>query len=244
MVRLALAPDSDISHESYSPFRDDRGEGWLAKEDRMVEQFTAEQVVPEPPVDEWVRRLRDRDEQYEALEELRTVLMRAVSHAFRTAKGGHSFHEDVVQDSLIRILDKLDTFSGRSQFTTWAISVAVRIGTSQLRRKRFKDVSLDALSSGENMKFEVADDGTDAVDVIEERQTIIQTLRDLIETTLTERQRQATDALLHGMPVEEIASRTGSNRNAVYKLVHDARMKLKQGLEKAGFSADDIQQVF
>lgn len=244
MVRVALAPDTEIRHEGYTPFRNDHGERRLVREDRMVEQFSAAQPLSEVHLDPWVTRLRDRAEQHEALEELRTVLLRAVSHAFRTAKGGHSFCEDVVQDSLIRILDKLHMFSGRSQFTTWAISIAVRIGTSQLRRKMFQDVSLDAMTSGDNMKFEFADEEMDSLDVAEDRQLIIDTLRSLIQSSLTERQRQATDALLHGMPVEEIASRTNSNRNAVYKLVHDARMKLKQGLEKAGYSAEDILSAF
>jgi RNA polymerase sigma-70 factor (ECF subfamily) len=46
------------------------------------------------------------------------------------------------------------------------------------------------------------------------------------------------------MPQDEIARQLGSNRNAVYKLTHDARKRLKQGLEAAGFDADDIQAAF
>jgi RNA polymerase sigma-70 factor, ECF subfamily len=35
-----------------------------------------------------------------------------------------------------------------------------------------------------------------------------------------------------------------SNRNAVYKLTHDARKALKRGLAKAGFGVDDIRAAF
>ena len=51
-------------------------------------------------------------------------------------------------------------------------------------------------------------------------------------------------SLLNGMPVEVFAEKTGSNRNAVYKLIHDARVKLRQGFEQAGYKAEDVSSVF
>ena len=42
------------------------------------------------------------------------------------------------------------------------------------------------------------------------------------------------------MPQDEIARQLGSNRNALYKLTHDARKKLKERLEAAGFTAEDL----
>ena len=47
--------------------------------------------------------------------------------------------------------------------------------------------------------------------------------------TLTDKQREATQGLLDGLQVEEIARRTNSKRNAVYKLIHDARIRLRDG---------------
>jgi len=46
-------------------------------------------------------------------------------------------------------------------------------------------------------------------------------------------------AEIKGMAQEEIARQMGSSRNALYKLSHDARQRLKQGLEKAGFTAQE-----
>ena len=63
----------------------------------------------------------------------------------------------------------------------------------------------------------------------------------VIERELTEKQRTALLAELKGMPLEEIGRRLGSNRNAVYKLTHDARKRLKKHLEAAGYSAADLQ---
>jgi RNA polymerase sigma-70 factor, ECF subfamily len=69
-------------------------------------------------------------------------------------------------------------------------------------------------------------------------------MHEVIRTGLTEKQRSALLAELRGMSQDEIARHLGSNRNAMYKLTHDARRRLKQGLESAGFTADDISTAF
>lgn len=209
-----------------------------------TETETTMTLEAETQTDEWVKRLRDSASQGEALAELRVILMRGLLRAFNGKGGGESFCEDVVQDTLVRILDKLDQFSGRSKFTTWAMSIGVRIGTSQFRRKMFQDVSINGFGDDEMMQIEFADEDVISPESQEDRKSLVDTLRNLISTTLTERQRQATEAILSGMPVEEIATRINSNRNAVYKLIHDARMRLKQGLETAGYSADDVVSTF
>ena len=53
----------------------------------------------------------------------------------------------------------------------------------------------------------------------------------------TERQRQAmTAAVIGGMPLEEVARRMGTNRNALYKLLHDARQRLQKRMMARGLS--------
>ena len=96
---------------------------------------------------------------------------------------------------------------------------------------------------GEGMRFDPAADEEISTDETEKR-SILDKLKELIATTLTDKQRDAVLALLNGMPVEIFAEKTGSNRNAVYKLVHDARVKLRQGFEQAGYKAEDINSVF
>jgi RNA polymerase sigma-70 factor (ECF subfamily) len=147
-----------------------------------------------------------------------------------------------VQDALIKILDKLDTFEGRSKFTTWAMTIGVRIAISEMRRKHFNDVSMDHLLSN-SMQFEPVAEPTPA-DNEDEKSNMLAKMTELIETDLTTKQRHAMHSLLNGMPVEVFAEKMGSNRNAVYKLVHDARVKLRQGFEQAGYKAEDFNSVF
>lgn len=195
--------------------------------------------------DPWLIRLNGPHDQRElAIAELRDLLVRGLSKALAHRYGGLSVTEDVAQQATMKILESLDKFEGRSKFTTWAMSIAIRIGISELRRKRYKDVSLDAITETESGKIEIAIDPQISPVVGMQQKSILHMLQDLIDTDLTEKQKLAIRALLEGLPVEEIATRTHSNRNAIYKLVHDARMRLREGLERAGITAEDINAIF
>ncbi|MBN1811044.1 MAG: sigma-70 region 4 domain-containing protein, partial [Anaerolineae bacterium] len=62
---------------------------------------------------------------------------------------------------------------------------------------------------------------------------------------LTERQRQAMiAAVFGGMPGDEVARRMGTNRNALYKLLYDARQRLQRRLLARGLSMDDVMGAF
>jgi RNA polymerase sigma-70 factor, ECF subfamily len=50
--------------------------------------------------------------------------------------------------------------------------------------------------------------------------------------------------ILEEMPISEVARRMGTNQNALYKLLHDARKKLKRQMEAAGLSAKEVLAVF
>lgn len=194
--------------------------------------------------DDWVARLSASGEDREqAIAELREILVRGLTATCRNRYDNRVQPEDVVQEALLKVLDKLDTFEGRSKFTTWAMTIAVRIAIGEMRRKHFKDVSMEDLL-GEGMRFEPEDVSETGNPDEEEKGKLLGKLKELIETSLTDKQRDAVHALLHGMPVEVFAEKNGSNRNAVYKLVHDARMKLRQGFERAGYRAEDITSVF
>jgi RNA polymerase sigma-70 factor (ECF subfamily) len=155
-----------------------------------------------------------------------------------------SLSEEVAQDTLLRVLDSLHTFEGRSKFTTWVHKIAVRIALTELRRKRWRDVSFDELTEN------VPGGGLLAAqeagpDVVAEQSDMIEHLQRVISEELTEKQRQALIAThIHGMPMEEVARRMGSNRNALYKLLHDARKRLKSRLEEEGLSPDDVLAAF
>lgn len=194
----------------------------------------------------WMRDLRACGlVQAEAITDLRGLLLRGVAKSFQ-ARGDidQAFLEDVVQQALVHILDHLDQFQGRSRFTTWAMAITVRLAMSALRRQRWQDVSLESMTEPIERALALDRDDTTSPAQHAEQHAIVETLRRLIEEALTDTQRMAMTAELGGMPLEEIARRLGSNVNAVYKLLHDARKRLKHGLETAGYTAEDVRSAF
>lgn len=194
----------------------------------------------------WLKHLEaGGPDQQVALSDLRDALIRGLRGALSSrAAVDDSFLEDAVQDSLVRILERLRQFEGRSHFLTWATSIAIRVAMSELRRRQWKDVSLDDAVAGAGLGLERAVDDDPTPDVQWERKAIVGKVFDVIRNELTDRQRAVLLAELKGMPQDEIARHIGSNRNAVYKLTHDARSRLKRRLEAAGYEAADILSAF
>ncbi len=151
---------------------------------------------------------------------------------------------DFAQDAMIRVRAQLDTFRGESRFTTWALSIAVRIAFDELRHRRWKDVSFEALTDGARRptEFEPAQEASQEREVARAR--VLAELKAAIDGQLTERQRRVLLAELEGMPHGEIALQLKINRNALYKLSHDARRKVKARLEGAGLSGADVLWAF
>lgn len=201
---------------------------------------------PESSVtDDWTDRLTaDGPRRDLAIAELTRILIRGLTKSLSHRYGGGLQVEDVAQEAILRILGSLDQFAGRSRFTTWAMTIATRIGISELRRRYYRSVSLDLSTREGPLEIKIPVTSAGPPDGDSDRLRMLETLKGLIDTVLTEKQRVATQGLLDGLPIEEIARRTGSNRNAVYKLVHDARMRLRDGFEAAGISANDVNAVF
>jgi RNA polymerase sigma-70 factor (ECF subfamily) len=176
-----------------------------------------------------------------AVSDLRDALLRNLRKALANRpRADESFLEDAVQDSVIRVLERIDQFEGRSRFLTWATSIAIHVALGELRRRRWTDVSLDDVVSVTDLIRQRAIDRDASPDAQLDRQSLHAAMQRVIEEDLTEKQRTALLAELKGMPQDEIARHLGSNRNAIYKLTHDARKKLKKGLEAAGYAAEDI----
>lgn len=194
----------------------------------------------------WLAHLSgEGPDQQAALSDMRDVLLRSLRRTLANRGiADDAFLEDAVQESLIRILERLRQFEGRSRFLTWATSIVIRVAMSDLRRRRWKDVSLDEVIADSDFTPESAIDDGPGPTVQSERRAILDKMHDLIRNDLTEKQRAALLAELKGMPQDEIARHLGSNRNAVYKLTHDARKRLKRGLESAGYEAGDIDAAF
>lgn len=197
--------------------------------------------------EEWLAGLRGpaRDG---ALADLRAFVVRGLRYGLANRSDVDEANlEDFAQDALLKILDALDTFRGESKFTTWAQKIAIRVALTELRRKRWQDMSLDGIIDAQGLDFvpDMLVDTTAGPDQQAVQRQFLTTLRRLIATELTDKQRQALVAVrIHGMPLEEVARRMGSNRNAMYKLLHDARQRLKSKLEDEGLTAEEILAAF
>lgn len=173
-----------------------------------------------------------------ALTDLREALSRHLQTAFATRPDFMaSMLDDILQESLLRVLKGLRQFQDRSRFITWATAIAIRVGLTELRQRRWRDVSLDALVSEANRE-PVAISGQDTAT---EHQDLVNAMYDVIRSELTERQRTVLLAEIKGMAQEEISRQLGCSRNALYKLSHDARRRLKEGLLLRGFDKQSFR---
>lgn len=197
--------------------------------------------------EEWLRDLRtDGVRQADALKELRERILRAMCAYLAESAGAKQLAEDCAQDALLKIREKLGTFRGESRFTTWATMLAIRILLGELRRRRWKDVSLEQSRIGEDLPAWPIDDAKsrDPEKALQQDE-VWRILKSIIEKELTSRQRFVLVAnVFQEMPLDLVADQLGTNRDNVYKLVHDARKKLKRSLIEHGLTPAEILRIF
>ncbi|MDX2141326.1 MAG: sigma-70 family RNA polymerase sigma factor [Chloroflexota bacterium] len=209
--------------------------------------------------EQWLADLRaEADVQAPALEDLHKRLQRGIFYylsrersdlSHLSAQEIQQMSEDLAQDATLRVLENLDTFRGDSLFTTWAARIAVRVAISDLRRARYRDFSLDNLT-GEGDVLPASANPLLGVKPVTperaaEREEVLRKIDDALGDALTERQRKALVAVVvQEVPLEIVAEQLGTNRNALYKLLHDARRKLKATLEGQGLTLDYVLSRF
>jgi RNA polymerase sigma-70 factor (ECF subfamily) len=204
---------------------------------------------------EWLSALRSSgDAQAAALAELRVLVLRAALYTLRRSRGDlglmspaeiGQLAEDCAQEALLAVMQGLDRFRGESRFTTWVYAFAVNTALIAARRERWKRVPLDRVLEqvGPSAGWHApAPAGPDRRALQAET---LAAVREVIDTELSARQRQALKAIVfEGVPLDELARHWGSNRNAIYKLLHDARRKVKACLEARGVSVGDALGLF
>lgn len=208
---------------------------------------------------EWLQELTASDSaQDAAIADLRELLLRAALYFFSRNVGDFQGldrdeilqrAEDCAQDALLAVMNHLSDFRGDSKFTTWAYKFAINISMMAARRERWKKVSLDELASADDstvferfMLDASSDIGPEKSALQAEAQRIIQRV---IADELTEKQSKVlVMMLIHEVPLDEVVRHLGTNRNAVYKLLHDARQKLKSGLKASGFDVAEMFALF
>ncbi len=203
--------------------------------------------------EQWIAELKDSGPAREAaLEDLRGIIQKGLPYALSRWLSPdqpqfNSLVEEVTQETLLRVLDQLGTFEGRSQFTTWVHKIAVRIALTELRRKRWRDSSLDELTENEDAPPPpgLLADTHAGPETSAERADMLVRVRRIIEEELTDRQREALVLLgVRDMPMEDAARKLKTNRNALYKLLHDARVRLKSRLLREDIAPYEVLSLF
>jgi RNA polymerase sigma-70 factor (ECF subfamily) len=205
---------------------------------------------------EWLAALKTEGAgQGAALKELRAQLLRVVlaylgkhagsSHALGREES-RQLAEDSVQDAILHIRDNLDSFRGDSQFTTWACAIALRATMGELRRRRWQRIKLpDSMIGQVPSDFPFNPPAPLTPDLAFQREWMWNLLKEIIQTQLTERQRTALVAhSFQDMPLDTVAEWLDTNRDNVYKLIHDARKKLKNALLDRGLTHRDVLRLF
>ncbi len=203
--------------------------------------------------EEWLKALSiSGSNQEAALADLRILLKRGLQRGLlgrvdTIAPEFETQAEDFAQEALLKILAKLDSFAGRSKFTTWAHKIAVHVALSELRRKRWKDSSLEQLTEVNDSEYtpSFTADPAPQPDSVAERRDILARINRIIEEDLTDKQRIVMQtAVIQGRTTNEVAQLMDMKPNAVYKLVHDARLRLKKRLEEENLPPSEVMAIF
>jgi len=204
----------------------------------------------DPESREWIRGLRDtgatRDE---AIGRLHALLLKAAHFEVtrRTPTLPHlrgneldDIAQEAADDALISVLARLDDFRGLSRFTTWAYKFALLEAAVKLRRRAWQGREIPLEPEGWGF---FADAGLEP-DQEAEQSELLSSLQNAIDEILTPHQRRVLVALaLNGVPIDVLAERLDTTRGALYKTLHDARLKLRQYLTESGLALDTWEEV-
>lgn len=196
----------------------------------------------------WLEQLADGHPQREqSIAHLRELLLRVATHELgrRRARLGaisgpefDDLAQQAADDAVLVILEKLGDFEGRSRFTTWAYKFAVFELSSKVARHawRRQPPGADALDV-ERVAEPTARRPGETLERREQLRVLSQAIGEL-----TERQRQVFVAIaLNEVPIDELALELGSNRNAIYKSLFDARRRLRARLAEAGYPVGETE---
>jgi RNA polymerase sigma-70 factor, ECF subfamily len=202
----------------------------------------------DPDSAQWVRALTGTGpERDDALARLHKLLVRvARSEARRRGSldiAGPELDDLVHQaaaDALVAITAKIGQFRGESRFTTWACKFAIFEVATKIGRHFWRHATMP-------MDAEDWDRLPDRFglepDRVSEWRDLIAALHRAVDTVLSDRQRRVFVAVvLNGVPLDVVAAGLGSNRNAIYKTLFDARRKLRAALAANGHLGQDTSR--
>lgn len=194
----------------------------------------------------WVERLRAGHPRHDqTVGSLHDVLRRVASYELSRRRQGvwsisgpefDDLAEQAADDALVNVLAKLDEFRGLSRFTTWAYKFVMFEVSAKVARHAWRRQRPDAVEAAWDQVPDPT--GLRPEDWLEQK-TQLGALSQAIGE-LTERQREVFVAVaLNELPIDVMAVKLGTNRNAVYKNLFDARRRLRAMLAAAGQPVSD-----
>jgi len=139
-------------------------------------------------------------------------------------------------DAMVAVLAKLTGFRGESRFTTWAYRFVVLEVSAKMARHFWKRQPVLPLEEADWERLPARFGfSTLPTEHSAELRDLLATFRHAVEHDLTERQRRVFKAIvLDEVPVDALGAELGSNRNAIYKTLFDARRRLRAALVAKG----------
>lgn len=196
----------------------------------------------DPDSREWVTGLTaDQPGREVAISRLHSILVR-IAHGEALRRAGmngiegkelEDLADQAAADALISILRKVEEFRGESRFTTWAYKFVIYEISGKFGRHvwRRDGVQLDD-EAWDQLPERLGSSPTDHM----ESQQLVDAVHEGVEKVLTPHQRQVFAAVvLNGTPLDALVVELGTNRNALYKTIFDARRKLRDFLITHGY---------
>jgi len=128
-------------------------------------------------------------------------------------------------DALVVLLRKLEQYRGDSLFLTWARRFAALEAPVSIRRRLGRDRV--GISRDPDSAFLVADPAQSTHGLVE-TQELLETVSEAMVDELTTRQRTVLTAIaINGVTTDTLADDLHTTPGAIYKSLHDARVKLR-----------------
>jgi RNA polymerase sigma-70 factor, ECF subfamily len=194
----------------------------------------------------WVEQLRaGHPRYYQTVARLHDVLRRVAffelsrrRHQLRSIRGPEfeDLAEQAANDALVNVLGRLDEFRGLSRFTTWAYKFAMFEVSAKVSRHAWRrqpadvqEIAWDRLPDHTSLRPE------DQLELRAQLEALSVAIGEL-----TPRQREVfVEVALNEVPIDVVAVKLGTNRNAVYKNLFDARRRLRTRMAAAGHPVSD-----